>query len=333
MNKGKVLVTGAAGHLGNVLVRELLEHGYEVRAMVLPNEDVSALVGLDVEIKLGNVLDSKSLERVLKGIDYVFHMAGIVCIVPGEDELVWNVNVEGTRNVLKAAKKAKIKRLVYTSSIHALSRHWKGTIDEEVPFDPDNPVGTYDRTKATASLAVNQAIKEGLDAVIVCPTGVVGPYDFRGSSMGELVNDLSQHHVHMLVEGAYDFVDVRDVAIGHRLALEKGKTGQVYILSGHQIKLFELKEMVQRIVGFTTPTINIPLKLANIGADLATLYYRIAKKQPKFTRYALETVQSNSVISNEKAKRELGYSPRDVFMTIADTVKWWQTKKSNNSGM
>jgi dihydroflavonol-4-reductase len=240
--------------------------------------------------------------------------------------------VEGTRNILKAVRKANIKRLVYTSSIHALSRQYKGTVDEEVPFDPENPVGMYDRTKATASLAVRQAIKEGLDAVIVCPTGVIGPYDFRGSSMGELVNDLSRRHLHMLVEGAYDFVDVRDVAAGHRLALERGKSGQVYILSGHQIKLFELKDMVQKVVGYTTPTINIPLKLANFGAIFATLYYKIAKKQPKFTRYALETVQGNSVFSNAKAKRELGYSTRDVFKTIADTVKWWQTRKGKNSG-
>lgn len=331
MVKGKVLVTGAAGHLGNVLVRELLEHEYEVRAMVLPNEDVSALIGLDVEIKLGNVLDPTSLERVLKGIDYVFHMAGIVSIVPGEEKLVWNVNVEGTRNVLKAAKNARVKRLVYTSSIHALSRECTGTIDEELPFDSDNPAGIYDRTKAAASLAVKQAIKEGLDAVIVCPTGVIGPYDYRGSSMGELVNDLTQRRIHMLVEGAYDFVDVRDVAAGHRLALERGKTGQVYILSGQQIQLFQLKEMVQKIVGFTTPTINIPMKLASFGAIFATLYYRLAKKQPKFTKYALETVQGNSVISNAKAKRELGYSPRDVLKTIADTVKWWQTNKGKNS--
>jgi dihydroflavonol-4-reductase len=327
MHKNRILVTGAAGHLGNVLVRELLEHAYEVRAMVLPNEDVSALVGLDIDIKLGNVLDPDSLSRVMKGMDYVFHMAGIVSIMPGEEQLVWNVNVEGTRNVLKAAREAGVKRLVYTSSIHAFSRHWEGIIDEDVPFDPENPVGVYDRTKAIATLAVKQAIKEGLDAVIVCPTGVIGPYDYRGSSMGELVNDLTQRRIHMLVEGAYDFVDVRDVAIGHRLALERGKSGQLYILSGHQIQLFQLKEMVQKINGLHTPTINIPIKLAKFGAVFATLYYRLAHKRPKFTGYALETVCSNSIISNAKAKKELGYSPRDVLNTLADTVKWWQVKK------
>ncbi len=328
MNKGKVLVTGAAGHLGNVLVRELLEQGYDIRAMVLPNEDVSALVGLDIELKLGDVLDVESLKRVMKDVDYVFHMAGIVSIMPDEDELVWNVNVEGTRNVLKAAREANIKRLVYTSSIHAFSRKWEGIINEEVPFDPENPVGAYDRTKAIATLSVEQAAQDGLDAVIVCPTGVIGPYDYRGSSMGELVKDLSRRRVHMLVEGAYDFVDVRDVARGHRLALERGKTGQIYILSGHQIQLFQLKEMVQKIVGFRTPTINIPAKLAKFGAALATIYYRLAKKKPTFTEYALETVQSNSNISCQKAKKELGYSPRNILHTLADTLKWWKKKKS-----
>ncbi len=326
MDKGKVLVTGAAGHLGNVLVRELLENGYEVRAMVLPNEDVSSLVDLDLELKLGNVLDPASLERVFKDIDYVFHMAGIVSIMPGEEDLVWKVNVEGTRNVLQAASNAGVKRLVYTSSIHAFSREWQGIIDEQVPFDPENPVGAYDRTKAIATLAVKQAIKEGLDAVIVCPTGVVGPYDYRGSSMGELVNDLTQRRIHMLVEGAYDFVDVRDVAVGHRLALERGKSGQVYILSGHQIQLFQLKEMIQKIKGTHTPTINIPFKLAKIGAIFATIYYRLARKKPKFTEYALKTVRSNSLVSNEKAKRELGYHPRELLNTMVDTVKWWGGK-------
>ena len=330
MDKRKVLVTGAAGHLGNVLVRELLDHDYEVRAMVLPNEDVSALVGLDVELKLGNVLDTASLERVMKGIDYVFHMAGIVSIMPGEEDLVWKVNVEGTRNVLKAARIANVKRLVYTSSIHAFSRKWEGTIDEEVPFDPENPVGAYDCTKAIATLAVKQAITEGLDAVIVCPTGVIGPYDYRGSSMGELVHDLTRRRIHMLVEGAYDFVDVRDVAVGHRLALERGKIGQVYILSGHQIQLFQLKEMIQKLEGFKTPTINIPIKLAKIAAIFATGYYRLARKKPKFTEYALETVQSNSIVSNAKAKRELGYNPRAMLNTIADTVKWWSVKKQKH---
>jgi len=325
MSKGKVLVTGAAGHLGNVLVRELLEQGYDICALV--HEDVSALVGLDIELKLGDVRDVDSLRRVMKGMAYVFHMAGIVSIMPDEDELVWNVNVEGTRNVLKAAREANIKRLVYTSSIHAFSRKWEGIINEEVPFDPENPVGAYDRTKAIATLAVEQAAQDGLDAVIVCPTGVIGPYDYRGSSLGKVVNDFSRRRVHMLVEGAYDFVDVRDVARGHRLALERGKTGQIYILSGHQIQLFQLKEMVQKISGFRTPTINIPSKLAKFGAALATIYYRLAKKKPTFTEYALETVQSNSNISCQKAKKELGYSPRNILNTLADTLKWWKTKK------
>ena len=166
-----ILVTGAAGHIGNVLVRELVNDGNEVRAMILPGEDVTSLQGLSVEIEEGNVLDPQSLDRAMWGVDLVFHLAGIISIMPGQDELMRRVNVDGTRNVLAAAQKAHVKRLVYTSSIHALSRDWKGKIDETVPFDPNNQAGGYDRTKAQASLAVLEAVKQGLDAVLVCPTG------------------------------------------------------------------------------------------------------------------------------------------------------------------
>jgi dihydroflavonol-4-reductase len=164
-----ILVTGAAGHIGNVLVRELLSDGKKVRALILPGEDISSLEGLDTEVTEGNVLDPISLNKAMKGIDIVFHLAGVISIMPGDNEMMQKVNVEGTKNVLKAAKENGISRFVYTSSIHALSRSWIGKIDETVPFDPDNLAGGYDRTKAAASLAVLEAAKNGLDAVIVWP--------------------------------------------------------------------------------------------------------------------------------------------------------------------
>ena len=162
-----ILVTGAAGHIGNVLVRKLLSERRQVRALILPGEDISSLDGLDVDLAEGNVLDPLSLDRAMEGIDIVYHLAGVISIMPGHNEWMRKVNVDGTKNVLQAAKKADVTRLVYTSSIHALSRNWKGKIDESVPFDPDNPVGGYDRTKAVASLAVLDAARDGLDAVIV----------------------------------------------------------------------------------------------------------------------------------------------------------------------
>jgi len=237
------------------------------------------------------------------------------------------VNVEGTKNVLRASKNAGVTRLVYTSSIHALSRDWKGKIDERVPFDPDNPVGGYDRTKAVASLAVLDAVKEGLNAVIVCPTGVIGPHDYRGSEMGDLLTGWLRRKLHFLIKGAYDFVDVRDVARGHILACDHGRTGEVYILSGRQIKVLELKKLVQDVLGYRIVSVTVPMWMAKIGAKFMPMYYRLTKKTPKFTDYSLETLQSNSNISSEKARRELGYSPRTLAATINDTVGWLIQKK------
>lgn len=322
------LVTGAAGHIGNVLVRELLSHEYQVRALILPGEDVSALEGLEIERVEGDVLKPDTLDSALKGFDFVFHLAGIVSIMPGEEALMQQVNVEGTKNMLQAALRAGVKRFVYTSSIHALSRKWQGTISEETPFDVQNTAGAYDRTKAEASLAVLEAAKQGLDVVIVCPTGVIGPFDYRKSEMGSLLSDWMQRRIHMLVEGAYDFVDVRDVARGQRLALERGKKGEVYILSGHQIQLFQLKELVQKIKGLRTPTLRVPFWLAKFATLFSPLYYRLSKQTPKFTEYALETVNSNSLVSNAKARQELGYSTRKIMQTIKDTVAWLQKQRS-----
>jgi len=318
-----ILVTGAAGHIGNVLVRELLADGCRVRALVLPGEDLKALEGLDVEIFEGDVLDPSTLERVFDGVDYVFHLAGIISIMPGQDGLMRRVNVEGTKNIIHAAKKAHVKRMVHTSSIHALSRKWKGCIDECVPFDMHNAAGEYDRTKAEASLEVLKAVGEGLDAVIVCPTGVIGPYDYRGSEMGDLLRSFMRRKPHFMIDGAYDFVDVRDVARGLILACERGRQGEVYILSGWQVKIFQLKQMVQDLLGWHSASIYIPNWLAKFSAKFMPFFYKLTGQTPKFTTYALETVLGNSNISNQKARSELGYQPRKMTSTVADTVRWW----------
>jgi len=317
-----ILVTGAAGHIGNVLVRELVNRGERVRALILPGEDTASLYGLDIEIVVGNVLDPDSLDRAMRGVDIVYHLAGLISILPDKNDLMWQVNVEGTRNVLAAAKKEGIKRLVHTASIHALSRNWIGRINEEVPFDPDATAGGYDRTKAAASLLVLDAVKEGLDAVIVCPTGVIGPHDYRGSEMGDLIKDWLRKKLNFLVRGAYDFVDVRDVVQGQILACERGRSGEVYILSGWQIKVLELKQLVQNAIGKRIATITLPMWIARFGAKFMPLFYRITRRRPRFTDYSLETLQSNSDVSNDKAQKELGYKPRALKVTVNDTVDW-----------
>ena len=320
-----ILVTGAAGHLGNVLVRELADQGKTVRAMVLPGEDRQAIEDLGIEIIEGDILDKASVMQAMQGVEEVFHMAALVAISPGNESLLRRVNVEGTKNMLEAAKACGIKKFVYTSSIHALARAPIGTvIDETQPFDVNNPAGMYDSTKAEASLEVMKAVKDGLNAVIVCPTGVIGPYDYRRSELGEMFISWMKKTGSIVVEGAFDFVDVRDVAKGHILALTKGKPGQTYILGGTQIQVKFLVRMVKKLVGAYSPIIVLPPRLANFAALLAEKYYKMTRTRPKLTHYSLETLASNSDISSEKARSELGYQPRSLVETLADTIGWWK---------
>lgn len=322
------LVTGATGHIGNVLVKELLRKGEKVRVLVLPGEDLTPLNGLEVEIFHGNVLDTDSIAAALNGIDYVFHLAGIISIMPGQDQLVHDVNVNGTANMVKAARAAGVKRFVYTSSIHAFKRVQHGiVIDEDIPIDPDSTIAAYDRSKAEATLAVLAESKMGLPAVIVCPTGVLGPFDYKGSELGILIQDWMAHRVNFLIEGKYDFVDVRDVVQGMISARDRGTIGQIYILSGESIRVIDIWRMVKELVDFKSSFIQIPTKLAMFTAKISQVYYNLSHSKPRFTTYSIETLHSNSSITNIKARTALGYSPRSLRETIRDTVSWWRHGK------
>jgi dihydroflavonol-4-reductase len=328
------LVTGATGHIGNVLVRQLLERGERVRALLWRGEDASPLAGLAVDTVEGDVLDPASLRAALDGIEVVYHLAGVISIMPGRNSLVHRINVEGTRNVIEAVCEMGVRRLIYTSSIHAIHRAPHGTvIDESVPFDTFNAVSTYDHSKAEASLNVLASICKGLDAVIACPTGVIGPYDFRRSELGQVILDYVSHKPQLYVDGAYDFVDVRDVARGLILTREKGCTGETYILSGEQMTVRGLLEALREITGKHIPHFRMPMKLARFAARFMPLYYRLSSARPRFTPYSLETLEGNSVISHAKARRELGYAPRALRESLADTVRWFVENRHRLSGV
>ncbi len=317
-----ILVTGATGHIGNVLVRKLVDGGERVRALILPGESCRPLDGLTVEVLEGDVLEPSSLRQAFKGIRGVFHLAGLISIMPGADPAVRRVNVEGTRNVLKAALEAGVKRLLHTSSIHAIQRIERGLVDESLPYDPANPFGEYDRSKAEATLEVQAAVRTGLDAVIVCPTGVIGPYDFRGSMMGGVIRSAAEQKPTLYVDGAYDFVDVRDVVAGMLAAFRHGRAGESYILSGQKSSVRYVLETVREITGRRFFQLKIPFNLAKFAARFTPWYYRRARITPRFTPYSLEVLRSHCDISHAKATRELGYQPRTLYETITDTVSW-----------
>lgn len=319
-----IVVTGAAGHIGNVLVRELLPGGEDVRALVPLWEDAAPLDGLSVEIVEGDVRDVDSLVRAFEGSDLVFHLAGMVTITNGWSELLSQVNVAGTRNVIHACLKTDVRRLVYTSSIHAIVEPPHGVvIDETLPFDPDRTPGDYAKSKALASLEVLGAVEQGLDGVIVCPTGVMGPYDHAPSEMGQLIINVAQRRLKVCLDGAYDFVDVRDVARGLILAAEEGRRGESYILSGEQIAVRDLLSLIEEFTGVRAPSLKIPLPLARTVAELARPYYSLTKTRPLFTPYSIQVLTGNCLITCGKACLELGYWPRPIRESVADSITWF----------
>lgn len=326
--KKMIVITGAAGHLGNVLVRELLGKGKKIRAVLLPGEDSTSLQGLDIEKVEADIRFPASLKKALEGAEIVIHCAGVISILSGQKAQLFQVNVLGTKNIVDICLEKKIKRLVYVSSLHAFSEPEKGiTINELRPFDPENISGDYSKSKSLASLEVLKGIKQGLDAVIVCPSGIIGPYDYRLSEMGKLISDFSQGKIKAYIEGSYDFVDVRDVAKGIVLACEKGVKGESYILSGEQISVKEILEYLEEISGIKGPSVKIPFHIARMFGLLNSFYCRIVKSQPLFTPFSLDVLASNSLVTSQKAQDSLGYTFRPIRESIKDTFQWFKEQE------
>lgn len=320
-----IVVTGAPGHLGNNLVRALLEKGERVRCLVLPGESLVSLNGLKTDIVEGDVRDIDSLYRAFEGAEVVYHLASVISLLPGYSEILEEVNVKGARNVAEACLKTGVRRLVYTSSIHVLvERSGLETIDESSPCDPQRVHMAYSKSKARGTLEIMEVISKGLDGVVILPTGIIGPYDFKPSETGRMIIDYVSGKIPVRIGGGYDFVDVRDVAQGHILAAEKGKRGDSYIVSGEWISMDDVMKEISAITKVPVPRFRLPTGLASGVAWALTSYSAITGAKVLMNRDSISTLKSNSVVSCDKARRELGYSARPIRETIRDTVNWFQ---------
>ena len=317
------IVTGANGYLGNVLVKRLLEKGHDVKALIRNTSAVESLKDLKIELFKGDITQLDSLCSAFKGVENVYHLAGMISLMPGDHNLIHKINFLSTKNVIQACKECGVKRLVYTSSIHALEDTPDGQmINEDVPYCSDLRKSNYDFSKSLASQEVLKAALEGLDAVIVNPTGVIGPYDFSVSAITRTFIDFTKGKLKLAIEGAYDFVDVRDVAEGHILACEKGKKGENYILSGERVSVSEMMKILEAISKVKAPRYYLPINIGKFIGSLMPVYYKITGVKPYFTRYSVEVLCSNSYISHEKATKQLGYNPRPAKDSIRDALTW-----------
>jgi dihydroflavonol-4-reductase len=316
-----IVVTGASGHVGANLIRALLDRGERVRALI--HHDRRALEGLDVEMIEGDICDPELLVPALRGAEVVYHAAGYISILLSEWAHLEAVNIRGTRNVVDACLRCGVRRLAHFSSIEAFSDEQRGaSIDETHPKARGSDALPYARSKVAGEDAVREGIARGLDAVIVNPTAIIGPHDYRLGPMTEALVRLASGTLPFLVEGGFNWVDVRDVVDGVIRAAEKGSTGAQYILSGHWVSLRELAGLLEANTGVPAPHLAAPMWLARAGAPFITAYSHMTGQRALYTSASLRPLRGYRHVSHALAARDLGYLPRPFAETIADTVRW-----------
>jgi dihydroflavonol-4-reductase len=322
----KIFVTGGTGFVGSAVVRELLEAGHEVRALVRKTSVCSNLDGLSIERVQGDLRDRDSLERAIVGCKALFHVAADYRLWSRNPRELYASNVEGTRNILTAAAKTGVERIVYTSSVATLGLNPdKSPADERTPSDLDKMIGHYKRSKFLAEELVRElAEKHRLSVVIVNPSTPVGPRDIKPTPTGRMVRDAAAGRIPAYVDTGLNIVHVEDVAIGHRLAFESGKEGERYILGGTNMSLKQILVTIAEITQRSPPRIRLPNRMMIPVAYAAEGWTRMkGSGEPLLTVDGLRMARRCMYFSSDKAFRELGYTPRPAREALHDAVKWF----------
>lgn len=326
----RYIITGAAGHLGSTILRFLPRGTAEVCGLLRQGEE-PVVESENIRYISGDVCHPGTLNPLFSGIEgqetVVIHTAGLISIAGRVSPLVREVNVRGTANLIALCREYGVDRFVYVSSVHAIPELQVPQVIRETEFfSPELVKGCYAKTKAEATRLVLDAAKAGFPAVVVHPSGIIGPYDAGHNHLTQLVADYLRGKLPLCVKGGYDFVDVRDVAQGCLLAAERGRTGRCYILSGHYLSILDLLTRAGRFRGRKPPGV-VPMPLAKLAAPVVQAVAQFQHRRPLYTSYSLYTLTSNSAFSRERAKKELGYRPREINETIRDTVEWLTKRK------
>ena len=319
------LITGATGHLGSVLLKRLQERKENIRALVLPGEE--HLIPEGVECITGDVRDIESLVPFFdrKGYDCVtlFHCAAIITILSDNNPALWDVNVNGTENILKKALENNVEKVVYVNSVHGIpEKPFPEVITESDTFSPDLVIGQYAKSKAAAATIALDYAKKGLNLTMVHPSGIIGPGDkYNNNFSVRTVKAMYNGQIPFIIKGGYDFVDVRDVVEGMLLAEEKGKPGESYILNGDYISIEKLMEITFALQNKKPRKIMIPEFLVKVVAPINEwVSLHMGKKKPLLTKYSIQTLHANGFFSHAKATNELGYHPRPIADSVKDTA-------------
>ncbi len=329
MSRTLYLVTGAAGFLGSHICRQLLDRGESVRAFVLKGDPAVKYIPEKVEIVTGDLCDINSLENFFKVPDdtqtIILHVASMVTVNPDYNQKLMDINVGGTKNIIeKCLKHPECKKMVYVSSSGAIPELPKGQKIREVKqFDSEKVVGWYSKTKAMATQAVLDAVKkEGLNACVVHPSGILGPQDYAiGETTGTIIKIINGE-MPVGMRGSFNLCDVRDLAAGCIAAADKGRTGECYILGNEEVTLKEMCELLDKDLHCGTCKLYLPLGLAKLLAKQMEKKAEKTGKKALMTTFSVYNLERNNTFDYSKAKKELGYHTRSYAETLHDEAVW-----------
>lgn len=325
MASNRVLITGASGFVGSAVLRALATRGFQLRALVRPSSPRTNLRGVSCEIVQGDMRDPESMGRAAADVRYLFHVAADYRLwAPKPKEIVYN-NLEGTRTVMKAAQRARVEKIVYTSSVATLKPMDGEGADETSRLEERDAIGAYKRSKIAAErLVVRMIAAENLPAVIVHPSTPIGPHDVKPTPTGRMIIEAFMGRIPAFVDTGLNLVHVDDVAKGHVLALERGKVGQGYILGGQNATLQDMLSAIAPLAGRRPPRIRLPRGPLFPVAYATEALAKLTGREPLLTVDALKMAKYRMFFTSAKAERELGYSARPYAQGITDAIEWFR---------
>jgi len=318
------LVTGASGFLGSHVARQLVARGEAVRVLMRASSTNRAVADLSLEYITGDLRDPASLDRALSGVNYVFHVAADYRLWAKKSRDIYDSNVEGTKNLLAAAKRAKIEKFIYTSTVATIAVDRPELPTEATDARLEEMIGHYKRSKWMAEREALNAAKEGLPVVVAMPTTPVGPGDWKPTPTGKIILDFLNGKMPGYVETGLNFVGAEECAEGHLLVADKGKVGERYLLGAQNLTLKALLDELAKITGLPAPTLKIPHGVALGVAYMNTAFSRLIGREPGIPVEGVKIAQHLMFVDCAKAQRELGYKPGSVGAALERAVRWYE---------
>src|SRR6267142_5247703 len=319
-------VTGATGFLGSHVARVLAEQGAKLRLLVRTTSDLRNIADLNADRVVGDLQDPASIEKSLAGCDALFHVAADYRLWVRDPEQMYRSNVEGTRGLIEAARKHGVRRIVYTSSVATMGFSSNGTLaDEDSPVSLDDMIGPYKRSKFMAEQVAFEAARSGVDVVVVNPTTPIGEGDLKPTPTGRIVVDFLKRKFPAYVDTGLNLVDATECARGHIQALEKGRSGERYILGGENLTLKQILDRLAAITGLPSPRVKVPYFMALLtGVVDQVVTGHILRREPRATIDAVRMGRKKMFTTSAKAERELGWRPSPVDGALWRSVEWFR---------